>query len=198
MERHCRLDNGIPVAVVREATDDTLPIEVVGFDHDPVTQIRIGPREGKLGRIYSGGQRYYRVMKDKVQEVHTVLDRRTDYILEDGTPVAFNERIHEIVDEADEHTDTEYIRTITVRVNEEKLEKAPLIIDREMGERISSRVHPEAGLYHEVAILREQLKSIMDDQKISPTDEFARYSGIVEEEKEDSEDERDSVTREAR
>ncbi len=182
MERHCKLADGIPVAVVDQEGPDTLPIEVVGFDHDPVTQIRIGPRQNKLGRIYSGGRQYYDVQEDKVIERHTVLDRVTVYQLEDGTPTTYNARVHDIVDEADEHTDTEYIRTITVRVNEDKLAQAPLLIDRETGEEIARRVHPESGTHLEVGILRDQIVHILNALGLEPTAEFQRHADIAVEE----------------
>jgi len=180
--RYCKLDNGTPVAIVPDPGADTLPIEVENFAYDPETQIRIGPRPGHLGRIYSGGQRFYEVHHDKVIERYTVLNRRTDYISEDGTPTEYNARIHDIVAEEDEQTDTEYIRTITVRVNEAKLARAPLEIDAETGDRIAQRVHPESGTHLEVGILRQAVTELYNQLGLEAPAELQRHVEIAIEE----------------
>lgn len=61
-------------------------------------------------------------------------------------------------------------------------EERALLIDARTGQRISQRVHPCAGVYEELAILRDQIVNILNALGLTPTPEFARLNEVAIEE----------------
>lgn len=61
-------------------------------------------------------------------------------------------------------------------------EERALLLDARTGQRISERVHPQAGIYEELGILRDQIVRILNALGLPPTPEFARLNEIAIEE----------------
>lgn len=61
-------------------------------------------------------------------------------------------------------------------------EERALLLDARTGQRISERVHPQAGVYEELGILRDQIVHILNALGLPPTPEFARLNEVAIEE----------------
>lgn len=60
------------------------------------------------------------------------------------------------------------------------LEKQAALIDRDTGETINKMIHSFAGVYEELSILRDQIRLLLKEQGMKPTEKFRAIQDIAE------------------